>query len=175
MGLIARPDLTLSKGLIFAFRPGIQMIWSTAGIDAGVIASIAQLYSILLSTLFSINRQQLSLFDANYALVVTSSPLTIHLVFASIRELLGSRTGFFERIESHPRTIRFFGALLLPLWFGLKLTLPLSGRAFIDSELCSDPNFWNSFAAVVSISNMICYPPLVFQRRIAVPRSHLPG
>ena len=136
------------------------MIWSTAEVDAGVIASIAQLYSILLSTLFSINRQQLSLFDANYALAITSSPLTVHLVSASISELLGFKTRFFERIKSHPRTIRFFGALLLPLWLGLKFTLPLSGRAFMDSNLCSDPDFWNFVAGILPLSNMICSPSM---------------
>ena len=133
------------------------MIWSTADIDSGVIASIAQLYCILLSTLLSINRQQLSLFDANYALIVTSSPLTIHIVFASIRELLGFKTRFFERIKHHPRAIYLFGAPLLPLWFGLELTLPLSGRAFIDSELCSDSNFRDFVAGAIPCSNsMIC-------------------
>ena len=120
---------------------GIQMSWPSEGVDAGVIASIAQLYCILLSTLFSINRQQLSLFDANYALTVTSSPFTIYLVFSSIRELLGYETGLFERLESHPRVIRFFGALLLPVWLGLRITLLLSGKAFKDSQLCDNTTF----------------------------------
>ena len=40
-----------------------------------------------------------------------------------------------------PRIICTLGALLLPIWFGLCLTLRLSSRAFIDSELCSNSTF----------------------------------
>ena len=140
------------------------MIWPTADLDAGVIASIAQLYSIFLSTLFSIKRQQLSLFDANYALIVTSSPLTVHLVFASICELLGHKTRFFERIKSHPRTIYWFGAPLLPLWFVLRLTVSLPGRAFIDSELCSDPD-------LLGLLLYFSFPPFV--NAFFFPHTHI--
>ena len=114
---------------------------SAKSVDTGVISMIAQLYSILLSTLFSINRQQLSLFDANYALVVTLSPFAMYLVFSSIRDLLGFETGLFKRVETHRRIISFFGALLLPIWVGLRFTLSLSTTAFQDSEICGGPNF----------------------------------
>lgn len=139
VGLNACLDLAVDKELIFALRPGIQIALSpTTGIGAGVIASIAQLYCILLSILVSVNRQQLSLFDANYALTISSSPFTIYLTSASIGDLLGLESGLFKQIESHRRAIRISGALLLPLWLGLRLTLRFSSRAFIDSELCSD-------------------------------------
>ena len=116
---------------------------SPASIGTVVITALIQLYCILLSTIFSIGRQQLSLFDANYALIITSSPFTIYLVYSSIRNLLGLETGLFERIESHRRVIGFIGALLLPLWLGLALTLRLSSKAFTDSKLCSDSTFWD--------------------------------
>lgn len=115
------------------------MGFSTESVGTGVIATIVQLYSILLSTLFSIGRQQLSLFDANYALMVTSSPFTMYLVFSSICDLLGFETGLFKRVGTHHRIIATFGALLLPIWFGLRLTIRLSSKAFQDSELCGNP------------------------------------
>ena len=119
-------------------------MWPSAEVETGVMATIAQLYVILLSTLSSVNRQQLSLFDANYALMVSSSPFAIYLVF-SVRSLLGFDTSLFERVKSYPRVIRFFGALLLPLWLGLRLTLRLSTKAFKDSELCENPTFKDMF------------------------------
>lgn len=117
------------------------MILSPASVETGVIAILVQLHCVLLSTIFSIGRQQLSLFDANYALTITSSPFVVYLVYASICDLLGFGTGLFKRIKSHRRIISFSGALLLPLWFGLALTLRLSSKAFTDSELCSDSTF----------------------------------
>ena len=117
------------------------MLLSSADVEAGVIATLAQLYSILLSTLFSVGRQQLSLFDANYALIITSSPFTIYLVYSSIRDLLGFETHLFKCVQSYRRIISLFGALLLPLWLGLRFTLRLSTKAFNDSELCSNSTF----------------------------------
>ena len=132
-------DLARDGKLTFALYPGIQMGFSVESVDTGAISTIAQLYSILLSTLLSIDRQQLSLFDANCALMVTSSPFTMYLVFSSICDLLGFETGLFRRIQSHRHIISAFGALLLPIWFGLRLTIRLSDKAFQDSGLCGDP------------------------------------
>lgn len=77
--------------------------------------------------------------------MVSSSPLAIYLVFSSIRSLLGFDTNLFKRINFYPRIIRFFGALLLSLWFGLRLTLRLSPKAFKDSGLCENPTFKDLF------------------------------
>ena len=117
------------------------MAFSGKKIGTEVLAAISQLYFILLSTFLSIGRQQLSLFDVNYALMATSSPFTIHLAFSSICNLFGLRVGLSKEIEPYRRIVFSFGALLLPLWFGLGLTLRLSSKAFKDSELCSDPTF----------------------------------
>lgn len=102
------------------------------------MAIIVQSYCILLSVLFSINRQQLSIFDANHALIFVSSPLMMDVVIICIKGLLGVQ---FKRVKSHPRAIYTLGVLLLPLWFGLSLTLRFSSRAFIDSELCSNTTY----------------------------------
>ena len=129
------------KGLISTLPPGIQIHLSPAGPEAGFTAIILQSYCILLSMLFCINRQQLSIFDVTHALQLVSSPLTIEVVIASIRGLFGLERRRFGQIKSHPRIMYTLGALLLPLWFGLSATLRLSTRAFIDGELCSNPTF----------------------------------
>ena len=129
-------DLAADKGLILALRLGIQIVWSHAGVGTGVIAYIAQLYYILLSTLFSINRQ-LSLLDRNHALIITSSPLTIHLASASVCDLITSLGPCFSLFGSGrdlPSGYRAEGSkivnnvamLPLHLWT-LRFPLTLSG------------------------------------------------
>jgi hypothetical protein len=120
--------------------------WSPGGIDVGVQASLIQFYPILLSTLLSINRQDLSLYDASYALLLSSSPLTIYLVVASICDLVGFETNLYRRINSHRRTIRTLGVLVPFLWLGLSITLRLSDRAFVNSELCRNSSLKDWFS-----------------------------
>ena len=137
---------TVIEELTFASCPGIETGVFDEVIDASVISAIIQAYCILIPTILSIGRQELSLFDANYALKVTSSPFMIHVVFSSIRDILGFETGLFKRIESRRRIIHFSVVLFLALWFGLRLTLRLSNKAFRDSELCSNPTFKGSLS-----------------------------
>ena len=116
------------------------MTWSPGDIGIGVQASLVQIYPILLSTLLSIKRQTLSLYDANFALTLTSSPLTVYLVFASIRDLCVFETNLYKRIKSHRHILRTIGALVPLLWLGLSIILRFSTRAFVNSELYF-PNF----------------------------------
>ena len=141
MGLNACPDLTTIEQLTFASYLGIQTCFFNKPIDGQVITAIIQAYCILIPTLLSIGRQELSIFDANYALMVTASPFMIYVVLSSIRDILGFETGLFKRIKSHRRAVHFSVFLFLALWFGLRLTLRLSSKAFQDSELCSNPTF----------------------------------
>jgi len=139
------PGPLCGKGLILALPSGIQIYFSPAGPETGLMAIIVQSYCILLAMLFSINHQQLSLFDADHALLLVSSPLMIDVVAASIKDLFGFRDGLIRRVKFHPHIIRALGVLILPIWFGLTLTIQLSSRAFIDSELCSNhtPEDWS--------------------------------
>jgi hypothetical protein len=134
-------DLAVGVGPMAALCLGILVTWSPGGIDAGIQASLLQIYPILLSTLLSINRQALYLFDASYALLLTSSPLTIYLVVASICDICGFETNLYKRIKSHRRTIRILGILVPILWLGLSLTLRFSDRAFVDSKSCRGSSF----------------------------------
>ena len=134
-------NLAVDIGPILALYPGILITWSPEGIDVGIQASLLQIYPVLLSTLLSINTQTLSLYDASFALLLTSSPLTVYLAVASICDLFGFETNLYKRIKSHRRTIRILGALIPFLWFGLSLTLRLSDRAFVDSKLCRGSSF----------------------------------
>ena len=116
------------------------MTWSPGDVDVGIQSLLIQIYPILLSTLFSINRQQLSTSDASFALLVSSSPLTVYLVVASICDLCGIRTGLYKRIKSYRLITRILGALVLLLWTGLSMATTISARAFKDS-LCYPGTF----------------------------------
>ena len=117
------------------------MTFSPGDIDVGIRATLIQTYPILLSTLLSINTRTLSLFDAGFALLLTSSPLTIYLVVASICDLFGFETNLYKRIKSYRRIISILGVLIPLLWLGLSLTLTFSDNAFIGSEFCSNSRF----------------------------------
>jgi len=108
--------------------------WSPGHIDVAIQSLLFQIYPILLSTLLSINRQQLSLFDVSFALAVSSSPLTVYLVVASICDFFGINTNLYKRIKSYRLMIRALGALVLLLWIGLNMTYWMSTGAFIDSS-----------------------------------------
>jgi len=114
--------------------------WSPGDVDIGVQTLLIQFYPIILSTLLSINRQQLSRFDAYFALRVSSSPLTIYLVFTSVCDLCGIHTGLYKRIKTYRHIIRTTGALVLLLWTGLSMTIVMSASAF-KGELCDDWTF----------------------------------
>ena len=112
------------------------MTYSDGDIDLAIQSLLVQFYPILLSTLLSISRQQLSLFDAFFARLVGSSPLMIYLSFASVCDLCGIRTRLFKRIKSHwhRNIIRIFGALVPFLWTALSMVESFSNKAFLDSH-----------------------------------------
>ena len=110
------------------------MTWSPENVDVGVPSLLFQIYQILLSTLLSVNRHQLSTGDAHFAINTTSSPLTVYLAVASISDLFGIKTGLYKRIKSHILITRALGALVLPIWTGLSMTIWMSGTAFKDSS-----------------------------------------
>jgi ribose/xylose/arabinose/galactoside ABC-type transport system permease subunit len=126
----------LGRGLVinFPWHLGIIVTWSPEDVDVGIQSLLVQIYSILLSTLLSINRQQLSLLDAGFALTLSSSPLTIYLVFTSICNLFGIHTGLYKRIKTYPLIIRTLGALVPLLWTALSMVSGLSPSAFKDSS-----------------------------------------
>ena len=120
--------------------PGILITWSDEDIDEGIQASLIQTNAVLLSTLFSINRDQLSIFDAKFALLLSSSPLTVYLVIVVYCWLCGMKTGLDNHISPRPLIV-LLGAWTPFFWLVLSMVLRLSGEAFINSRLCVDSTF----------------------------------
>ena len=118
-----------------------MVTWSPENADVGIQSLLFQIYQILLSTLLSVNRNQLTVTDARFAINATSSPLMMYLVVASVGDLFGTKTGLYKRIKSHRLIIRALGALVLPLWTGLSITISMSGKAFKDSPCHGSRSF----------------------------------
>jgi len=134
-----------------------MVTWSPRDIDVGIQSLLIQFYPILLSTLLSINRHQLSRFDAYFALRVSSSPLTMYLVVASISDLCGIRTGLYKRIKSYRPIIRILGASVLLIWTGLSMTFIIWSNVFEDPHCHSTGNFvgWIRFTARILIYTLM--------------------
>ena len=141
----------------------MMVTWSPGDVDVGVQSLLVQFYPILLSTLLSIGRQQLSRFEAFFALLLSSSLLTIYLVVASICDLFGIHTGLYKRIKSHRLIIRTFGASFLLIWTGLSTAVVMSTSAF-EGELCGGGTFVHWFQSIIGL--LVTSP--VFPRGIAV-------
>ena len=113
-----------------------MVTWSPEDVDVGIQSLLVQIYTILLSTLLSLlsdSQKRLSVVDARFALWVSSSPLTVYTVVASISDLCGINTGLYKRIKSHRYIVRTLGASVLLLWTGLSMTAGLSSTAFKGS------------------------------------------
>ena len=125
-----------------------MVTWSPEEVDTGIQSLLIQFYPILLATLLSINRRQLSTDDTRFALILSSSPLTVHLVVASIGDIFGIQTGLYKQIKSHRLITRTLGALVPLLWIGLSLTLTLSKSAFKDSS-CAHRSLKNWLSSTI--------------------------
>ena len=136
---------------------------SDGDIDLAIQSLLVQFYPILLSTLLSIKRQQLSIFDVDFALLVSSSPLIIYLSFASVCDLCGFRTGLFKRLKYYPKIVRILGAFVPFLWNVLSMIQSFSNDAFLDSP-CHPTSTFMSWVGG-SISTLLSVgkgsPPMV--------------
>ena len=128
------PDLVLAGPITFPPHLGIMITYSEGDIDLAIQSLLVQFYPILLSTLLSIKRQQLSIFDVDFALILSSSPLAIYLSFASVCDLCRIRTSLFKRVKSHRNVVRILGALVPIFWTALSMVESFSDKAFLDSS-----------------------------------------
>ena len=130
------PDLVSARPITFPPHLGIMITYSEGDVDLAIQSLLVQFYPILLSTLLSIKRQQLSIFDVDFALLLSSSPLAIYLSFASFCDLCRTRTRLFKRIKSHRNVVCILGALVPIFWTALSMVENFSDNAFLDS-LCN--------------------------------------
>lgn len=89
------------------------------------------MYSILLSTLFSIGRNQLTVIDAHCAIRLATSPITLNLIWRCTGSL-ASRLRRKSYTYIKPAVIAF-SVLLVPILFTLFTVISFSWTAFEDS------------------------------------------
>jgi len=116
---------------------------------------LTQVYPIMIATAGSIKKDNLTLFDAHFAVAVTASPTSFYLVYSCIRDVMGCPNTLFSKLrrESGPATniICAFGLALPILWLGVNLTISFSPNAFKDSHIhCKEMTFarWFEFQIV---------------------------
>jgi len=126
-----------------------------AHVQTSVAMLLTQVYPIMIATAGSINTDNLTLFDAHFAVAVTASPISFYLVYSCVRDAIGCPNTLFLKLrrESGPATniIRVFGLALPILWLGVNLTISFSPHAFKDSHLyCKEMTFarWFEFQTV---------------------------
>ena len=79
--------------------------------------------------------------NVKYALALTSSPLMMYLVAASIGDLYGGAILSACRAQFSFRKVRALAILVPFLWLGLNMILNLSTTGFNDSPFNCDPGF----------------------------------
>ncbi|KAH8824312.1 hypothetical protein DL96DRAFT_1613683 [Flagelloscypha sp. PMI_526] len=108
---------------------GAQLLWSTG--QNVELEMAVQTFPILIGTLLSIKRNQLTLTDARFALTATQSPTTLLLAFKSASRLL-----LCLRSRKKPRgTLDFLFLICALLWLTLAPFLVIPGI-----WICSEPN-----------------------------------
>lgn len=95
-----------------------------------------QQFSVLLATVMSIDRGQLSIFDASFAVLVTGPPFSALLIICAFDDLFGSPNMIFSRCGQWRTWMRSLTFLYIVLWFVIISTQALSDTAFTDSYLC---------------------------------------
>jgi hypothetical protein len=92
-----------------------------------------QVYPIMLATAASINTDNLSLFDAHFAVAVTASPVSVYLAYSAARDVFNRPNTLFRNLTSGKTLIRCLGLALPVLWLAVNLTISFSPRAFRNS------------------------------------------
>ncbi|KAF8967420.1 hypothetical protein BDZ97DRAFT_1916712 [Flammula alnicola] len=129
----------------------ILLRWAEDDVHTTVFMLLSQVYPIMIATALSINTDNLSLFDAHFAVAVTASPVSFYLAYSSIRDAVGRPNTLFQKLKFGKRLIRLLGLALPILWLGVNLVISFSPRAFRNSpEYCQKMTFlgWVEFQTV---------------------------
>ena len=115
----------------------ILLRWSEHDLRTSIFMLLSQVYPILIATASSIGSgSTLSVFDAHYAVAVTASPITVYLVFSSVRDVFGMPNTLFKKLASSKAIVRYLGLLLPFLWLFVNLMTSFYTKAFSNSYLC---------------------------------------
>ncbi|KIM36091.1 hypothetical protein M413DRAFT_20642 [Hebeloma cylindrosporum] len=129
----------------------ILLRWAHEDIHTTVLMLLSQVYPILLATAASINTNNLSLFDAHFAVAVTASPVSAYLAYSAARAVFYKPNTLFLQLTYGKTLIRWLGLALPVLWFAINLTISFSPRAFRNSpQHCQKMTLigWLEFQAV---------------------------
>ncbi|EDR03024.1 uncharacterized protein LACBIDRAFT_307555 [Laccaria bicolor S238N-H82] len=135
------------SNVCYTSRIAILLRWSGHDLKTSIFMLLSQVYPILIATASSIGSEDLSLFDAHYAVAVTASPITVYLVYSSFRDLFLGPNILFQKLMSSKAIVRYLGLMLPFLWLFVSLMTSFYTKAFRNSPLCRGMtlSLWTEF------------------------------
>jgi hypothetical protein len=117
-------------------------LWSAEPDDpdtsrAAVYGLYSQVYPILLATIASFHRRNLSLYEAHFAIAVSASPITVYLAYKAFYDLFRQPNRFRPALTDTRNPVARWLALVLPfIWFIVNAIVSFSPTALKNSHLC---------------------------------------
>lgn len=110
--------------------------YKQADIGACLNSMLLQCYPTLIATYLSIGRGQLSLFDVNFAILITASPINMYMTYLALRHAFKLSSELFERRIVYCAPFAVFPVL----WLALSIVSTLSTTSFVGSNNCTGPH-----------------------------------
>jgi hypothetical protein len=128
----------------------ILILWpdNVDTITTSVYGLFSQVFPILLATAASVGHGKLTLYEAQFSIAVTASPISIYVVYRAIYDAY-KHPNFLRNISKDTKaTFAHLLSLILPIfWLSLNLVISFSSSAFINSSLCRGMTlqYWLAF------------------------------
>lgn len=104
--------------------PAILIKWSAVDIVGSISTVLLTVFSLLLCTFVSLIQQQLSLADAHFSMTITISPVTLYLIYASVRAFFKKETLVYTRLDAKTSLIvKIFAYTLVLAWVTLEVLI----------------------------------------------------
>jgi hypothetical protein len=122
--------------------PAMLFMWSATPDDpdifrASVYGLYSQVYPILMATIASIHRRNLSLYEAHFAIAVSASPITVYLAYRACYDVFRQPSLFRPALKDTRNPVARWLALILPFfWLIVNAIVSFSPTAFKNSDLC---------------------------------------
>jgi len=141
----------MSSLICFTYQQADALImWTCEDVDKAIYTLLLQSYQPLLATIMVIvlrsgskkdSEKSLTRFQANYPILLTSSPLNIYMVYSAFLDSIGRPNNLFKRLGTARTVIRCLMLLMALIWLFLNLFSWLSPGAFVDGQLCQYDDF----------------------------------
>ncbi|KAF9056720.1 hypothetical protein BDP27DRAFT_641154 [Rhodocollybia butyracea] len=141
----------------------ILIRYSEENIAESLSVLLLQIYTLLVCAFISMIQKQLSIADAHFAVTSTVSPLSLYLVYASVRKLIKKSSYLFSRLGQNSTKYLVMSLLMVPIWFTIELLIYFAD-VFSDVPRC--PHI--TLVSWIMFSLMSVFTTFVFAAMVAV-------